>query len=481
MLPMQSSMLSSVAPASKPTHPAISQTDGREPSSREESFEDILAEGNTTTPEVDENSVQSSETDVSSETDMQEEESVEPGEQEWDDTDDTRVMLQTVLPHVRNTDASGEVEKVTGVLNQPSQRPDSISPTITDTSKYQKPADLDVPEKLHEIRVQHDVSGRSETGASTSVQASLLPSDLRMRPDPAEKSEASAPGLLSHGFMTMSSGGETPETTLQAGDILATAAMRQNADNAVLPQVSVAKRAQETLQITVNAGLSDPETGEIPTRSAVEIRVQDAAVPVQIKTVLHPLQSVLYAQMPEQFRMNTKVLSINSVEDISLGRDVPAPGEAFSEHRPTGIQSFTPGQRVDSQVAVPRQLVDAVRLSSPADKIIEVTLTPSELGRVRMVMTPAEAGITINVTAERPETLDLLRRNINDLHQSFAEMGYEDISFAFGQDQADAEEKSDHKTTHEKQASHLMSAVPSSEPEVVQTLSYKSTGIDIRV
>ncbi|MEL6808982.1 MAG: flagellar hook-length control protein FliK, partial [Pseudomonadota bacterium] len=33
----------------------------------------------------------------------------------------------------------------------------------------------------------------------------------------------------------------------------------------------------------------------------------------------------------------------------------------------------------------------------------------------------------------RPETLDLMRRNIGDLAKSFAELGYADISFSFEQ------------------------------------------------
>ena len=46
-------------------------------------------------------------------------------------------------------------------------------------------------------------------------------------------------------------------------------------------------------------------------------------------------------------------------------------------------------------------------------------------------MTPAEAGIAVSVMAERPETLDLLRRNIDSLQQAMSDIGYSDIAFSF--------------------------------------------------
>ena len=45
----------------------------------------------------------------------------------------------------------------------------------------------------------------------------------------------------------------------------------------------------------------------------------------------------------------------------------------------------------------------------------------------------------MTILAERPETLDLLRRNVQLLGASLGELGYQDISFAFsgGQPQGD--------------------------------------------
>ncbi|MGD1882441.1 MAG: flagellar hook-length control protein FliK [Paracoccaceae bacterium] len=65
------------------------------------------------------------------------------------------------------------------------------------------------------------------------------------------------------------------------------------------------------------------------------------------------------------------------------------------------------------------------------DGQIEIALNPKELGSIRMSIVAAELGVVVSIAAERPETLDLMRRNIDGLGREFAELGYEDISFTF--------------------------------------------------
>lgn len=87
--------------------------------------------------------------------------------------------------------------------------------------------------------------------------------------------------------------------------------------------------------------------------------------------------------------------------------------------------------KADMAGAVSQQIAEAVRKSP--DKLIEIALNPVELGRVRMVLSASDAGIVVSILAERSDTLDLLRRNIDDLGKSFTDIGYEDISFSFEQ------------------------------------------------
>jgi len=90
-------------------------------------------------------------------------------------------------------------------------------------------------------------------------------------------------------------------------------------------------------------------------------------------------------------------------------------------------------QRGASPHALAHQMAQA--LSDSSNRPVELTLAPEELGKVRMTMHSTETSITLSLQAERPETLDLMRRNIDLLARDFREMGYTNISFDFGQQQ----------------------------------------------
>src|SRR5690606_21551545 len=80
-----------------------------------------------------------------------------------------------------------------------------------------------------------------------------------------------------------------------------------------------------------------------------------------------------------------------------------------------------------------RQAVQGIEiLSRHPDKPIEIALNPVELGRVRMELSRTENGVTVSIIADRPETLDLMRRHIDQLAAEFHRLGYTDIAFSFG-------------------------------------------------
>lgn len=85
--------------------------------------------------------------------------------------------------------------------------------------------------------------------------------------------------------------------------------------------------------------------------------------------------------------------------------------------------------RADLPANVARQIVEVVNRS--ADRSIELRLSPAELGHVRMKMSPADTGLVVSIVAERPETLDLMRRNIEQLERALEGIGYDDVSFSF--------------------------------------------------
>lgn len=78
---------------------------------------------------------------------------------------------------------------------------------------------------------------------------------------------------------------------------------------------------------------------------------------------------------------------------------------------------------------VAQQMATAVRTTS--DNSVAITLKPAELGRVQISMSTSEAGVVVHVIAERPETLELMRRHIDQLANEFQDIGYGQSEFRF--------------------------------------------------
>lgn len=96
------------------------------------------------------------------------------------------------------------------------------------------------------------------------------------------------------------------------------------------------------------------------------------------------------------------------------------------------VKAAPPGGSADAGrgIAQVRQ-VTAALAPPPADGRIEVTLDPVELGRVRLSLTPADQAMTVVLTADRAETLDLMRRHADALNEALRGLGYDSVSLEF--------------------------------------------------
>ncbi|MEM9971551.1 MAG: flagellar hook-length control protein FliK [Pseudomonadota bacterium] len=115
--------------------------------------------------------------------------------------------------------------------------------------------------------------------------------------------------------------------------------------------------------------------------------------------------------------------------------DAPG-GERTLPSTETTRTQQTPPPRADLARSVAAQMATAVSQSS--DGSIDVRLMPEDLGRVRLALTPGDLGMTVNITTERPETLDLVRRHIDMFAQDLRQNGFQNLAFTFGQDQRSA-------------------------------------------
>ncbi len=164
-------------------------------------------------------------------------------------------------------------------------------------------------------------------------------------------------------------------------------------------------------------------------------------------------------------------------EDINVRSNTPfGLGGSDRAFAPQTAQSVA-GTYVSSQAEVEQARNIANQLAATISKTgsgtTEIRLYPEELGRVRLMISGAEGAITVTISAERAETQDLLRRNIDQLAQDFQDIGYENSSFQF-EDQQKGEQT--------EQASS--SSQPTDEPTANITLAQNATptdGLDLRL
>ncbi|MCC6008152.1 MAG: flagellar hook-length control protein FliK, partial [Rhodobacteraceae bacterium] len=120
-------------------------------------------------------------------------------------------------------------------------------------------------------------------------------------------------------------------------------------------------------------------------------------------------------------------------EETLLRADPGAPPP--SEGRTSG-QALSPALRPPA-AQVARALGGEI-VSRPLPDTVEIALDPPELGRLRLSLSLGgpEGGLGIALSAERPETLDLLRRHAPDLLRELRGLGLGDVALDFGAGQS---------------------------------------------
>lgn len=126
-----------------------------------------------------------------------------------------------------------------------------------------------------------------------------------------------------------------------------------------------------------------------------------------------------------------------------------------------------------SQVA--SQIATAVVQSS--NGTTEIALNPEELGRVRITLTTTEAGLSVAILAERPETADLMRRNLDILAREFRDLGHENLSFTFGDQPDGSDQPSGHGPQSDLETDP--NAIPDAAP--ISVALALSGGLDLKL
>ncbi|WP_313136263.1 flagellar hook-length control protein FliK [Paracoccus jeotgali] len=173
-------------------------------------------------------------------------------------------------------------------------------------------------------------------------------------------------------------------------------------------------------------------TAAIPDmRSANRIEaLQTAQTPPQpMRTFVAPQPRLL---QNSSFSVLKQAVPFRNGPDTTLLEKSVALGEA--ETTSGVIPTFTPSHVTAANTTAPvhQQIASALVAATPDSPETELLLAPEELGKLRFVFGKDDGALTILITAERPETLQLLRRNADSLIQNLNQLGLTDATIDFG-------------------------------------------------
>lgn len=127
-------------------------------------------------------------------------------------------------------------------------------------------------------------------------------------------------------------------------------------------------------------------------------------------------------------------------------RDALRP-EALRPSSPQPEPARTDPARLETAQQIARQIGDRI---PPAESPgFDLALDPEELGKVRLKLVTQDGTSVLTIHAERPETLDLMRRHVATLEQDLRAQGHESLTLRFsgGSGQGSGQEQSGNSRT----------------------------------
>ncbi|WP_282120344.1 flagellar hook-length control protein FliK [Ruegeria atlantica] len=237
----------------------------------------------------------------------------------------------------------------------------------------------------------------------------------------------------------------------------------------------MATRGQADLATSVfqPVGISPKETADLtvhPERHQRETqRPPQSNLAPQQTTNPDRAPSIAQLQMfaPEKTRAQTDAPAFHEVEDVhALRADSPVSAGRDSV---SSAQVMAQTARSETARAVAGQMA-AVINTQPKSGSVEIALNPEELGRVSIMLNGRDDGLHLTISAERPETLEMMRRHLAVLEEEFKNFGLGDLSFDLGtsedadQNQAGHQDGSPAETAKLTASSSNASPIPKTGP-----------------
>ncbi|MEL7182797.1 MAG: flagellar hook-length control protein FliK [Pseudomonadota bacterium] len=132
------------------------------------------------------------------------------------------------------------------------------------------------------------------------------------------------------------------------------------------------------------------------------------------------------AAPPGEMLFSRAVDTVEPVGDMAQPRDVAALARAPER---TPLPDLAPALR--SKVATLAERLAAqneganvsTQRTATGERQTEIELAPAELGKLKITLQTNERGLALQIVAERPETLDVVRRQLEGLHRALLSDG----------------------------------------------------------
>ena len=183
------------------------------------------------------------------------------------------------------------------------------------------------------------------------------------------------------------------------------------------PTIGAPKLPQDQVEPdTALHARTHPAMVTLPATPAVFADIEGAPDPAQTTLGSAPPPAVLQAIEPPQV---VAAGAQGTVLDIG-----PMAPDA------TYLTRSYPHQSLPSLAQQARAALSQITRDQPGR--IDLTLTPESLGRVHFDMRPEGTGLAVTLSAERPETLELMRRHLPDLLAELKDLGVQPGTLTFG-------------------------------------------------
>lgn len=130
----------------------------------------------------------------------------------------------------------------------------------------------------------------------------------------------------------------------------------------------------------------------------------------------------------ESLTKNMNYIKLLSDSEMSLVNSFQSASSDFEIIEKTNQSQQTNIRTAETVRDIAHQIKEATQ--SKERSYIEIRLSPEELGKVRISLSPQEAGGAVSIIVERPETFDLMRRHVDQLLRELKSAGWSDFDLS---------------------------------------------------